>query len=109
MTATASPYSHPDAPVRHSYPLAIEDAGFGAAISLMTRTLPYAVVRFGVLLGFSMVTIVWLVLAFGGASVLGASVHPWIGIGWLVVSLGAYGYAWCATRCISSRPGTSRC
>jgi hypothetical protein len=94
MTATASPYSHPDAPVRHSYPLAIEETGFGAAISLMTRTLPYAVVRFGVLLGFSMVTIVWLVLAFGGASVLGASVHPWIGIGWLVVSLGAYGYAW---------------
>jgi hypothetical protein len=94
MTGPSSPHSHPDAPVRHSYPLAIEEAGFGTALSLMSRTLPYAVVRFGILLGFSIVTIIWLLVAFGGASFLGATVHPWIGIGWLVVSLGAYGYAW---------------
>ena len=94
MTGPSSPHSHPDAPVRHSYPLAIEEAGFGTAISLMSRTLPYAVVRFGILLGFSIVTIIWLLVAFGGASFLGATVHPWIGVGWLVVSLGAYGYAW---------------
>jgi hypothetical protein len=94
MTGSSSPHSHPDASVRHSYPLAIGEAGFGTALSLMSRTLPYAVVRFGVLLGFSIVTILWLVVAFGGASFLGASVHPWLGVGWLVVSLGAYGYAW---------------
>ena len=94
MTGPSSPHSHPDAPVRHSYPLAIEEAGFGTALSLMSRTLPYAVVRFGILLGFSIVTIIWLLVAFGGASFLGATVHPWIGVGWLVVSLGAYGYAW---------------
>jgi hypothetical protein len=45
MTGPSSPHSHPDAPVRHSYPLAIEEAGFGTALSLMSRTLPYAVVR----------------------------------------------------------------
>jgi hypothetical protein len=94
MAGTASPHSHPDAPVRHSYPLAIEEAGFGTALSLMSRTLPYAVVRFGVLLGFSIVTISWVVVALGGASFLGATVHPWIGVGWLVANLGAYGYAW---------------
>lgn len=94
MTSTESLHSHPDAPVRHSYPLAIEEAGFGNALSLLTRTLPYALVRFGILLGFSVVTIIWFVLVLGGASLLGAKVHPWIGMGWLIAGLGVYGYAW---------------
>jgi hypothetical protein len=94
MTATNTSHSHPDAPVRHSYPLAIQEPGLGSALSLLTRTLPYALVRFGILVGFSLVTIVWFVLTIGGASLLGASIHPWIGIGWLVAGLGAYGYAW---------------
>jgi hypothetical protein len=94
MTTETSPYSHPDAPVRHSYPLAIEQAGLSTAISLVARTMPYAVVRFGILLAFSVVTIIWFVVTVGGATVLGAKIHPWIGIGWLIVGLGAYGYAW---------------
>jgi hypothetical protein len=94
MTATTTSHSHPDAPVRHSYPLAIQEPGLGSALSLLTRTLPYALVRFGILVGFSMVTIVWFVLTIGGASLLGAKVHPWIGTGWLIAGLGAYGYAW---------------
>jgi hypothetical protein len=89
-----TPFSHPDAPVRHSYPLAIEGAGFGAAVSLVSRTLPYAAVRFGILLGFSVVTIVWLLLTFGGAGFLGDRIHPWLGIGWMVAGLGVYGYVW---------------
>ncbi len=89
-----STYSHPDAPVRHSYPLAIKEAGFGTALSLVMRTLPYAVVRFGILLAFAVVTIVWFGATFGGASWLGATIHPWIGVGWMVAGLGLYGYAW---------------
>ncbi len=94
MTTESSPYSHPDAPVRHSYPLAIEQAGLSEAVGLVAKTLPYAIVRFGVLLAFSVVTIIWFVVTVGGATLLGASVHPLVGIGWLVVGLGAYGYAW---------------
>jgi hypothetical protein len=91
---TPSPFSHPDAPVRHAYPLAISQAGFGTAVSLVARTLPYALVRFGILVAFTLVTVVWFALTFGGAALLSAKIHPWVGIGWLVVGLGGYGYAW---------------
>lgn len=94
MTGSSTLHSHPDAPVRHSYPLAIEGAGFGTAVALVARTLPYAVVRFGILLGFSFVTIIWLLLTFGGAAWLGATTWPLVGIGWMVVGLGLYGYVW---------------
>jgi len=87
-------YSHPESAVRHSYPLAVEHAGFGTAISLVARTLPYAVARFVILLTFSIVTIVWLLATIGIGSWLGATVHPFIGLGWVVVLLGTYGYLW---------------
>jgi hypothetical protein len=61
---------------------------------LLSRTLPYALVRFGILVGFSLVTIIWFAVTIGGASLLAGRVHPWIGAGWLVAGLGAYGYAW---------------
>jgi len=89
-----SPFSHPDTPVRHSYPLAIEEAGFGTAVSLLTRTLPYALARFGILLAFTFVTVIWFALTFGLAALLGSAVHPWMGAGTFIVGLGGYGYAW---------------
>jgi hypothetical protein len=94
VTETTSPYSHPDAPVRHSYPLAIQDASISNAFSLLVETLPYAVVRFGILLAFSLVTIVWLVLTIGIGSWLGVRIHPFMGLIWMVAGLGIYGYAW---------------
>lgn len=87
-------HSHPNSPVRHSYALAVERAGFGTALSLVLRTLPYALVRFGILFGFSVVTIVWFVAAFGIGSWLAATVHPFVGVGWMIVLLGTYGYLW---------------
>lgn len=87
-------YSHPDAPVRHSYPLAIEQAGFLNALALVGRTLPYALARFGLLLAFSAATIAWFIATFGIGAWLGSRVHPWIGVGWMIGGLGAYGYAW---------------
>jgi len=89
-----SSYSHPDRPVRHSYPLAVQDAGLGTAISLFIRTLPYALVRFGILVVVSVITIIWYVLTFGGAALLGGKVHPFLGYGWLFTGLGVYGYIW---------------
>jgi hypothetical protein len=87
-------YSHPEAPVRHSYPLAIGEAGLGTAVSLMSQTLPYALVRFAMLLAFSIATIIWFVVVFGIGGLLAAGVHPWIGFGWWVAGFGAYGWAW---------------
>jgi hypothetical protein len=94
MPVSSAPYSHPESPVRHSYPLAITHAGFGTAVSLVMRTLPYALVRFAILVVFTLVTVVWFAITFGGAALLGAKVYPWVGVGWLVAGVGTYGYLW---------------
>jgi hypothetical protein len=96
MTGTGTSFSHPDAPVRHSYPLAIQEAGFGTALSLMVRTMPYAVVRFGILLGYSIVTIVWFLLTFGIGAWLASTAVPLAGVIWMIAGLGVYGWAWWA-------------
>ena len=87
-------YSHPDRAVRHSYPLAVRDAGLMTAVGLITRTMPYALARFGILLTVSVITIVWWVVTFGGASLLGSKLHPWAGYAWLFTGMGLYGYIW---------------
>jgi hypothetical protein len=87
-------HSHPDRPVRHSYPLAIEDASLSTALGLLMKTMPYALARFGVLLTVSIATIVWYVVTFGGWGFLAAKVHPFAGYAWLFVGLGVFGYFW---------------
>ncbi|MEO6173204.1 MAG: hypothetical protein ABIP02_08810 [Arenimonas sp.] len=94
MKESAGSYSHPDASVRHSYPLVIEQAGFGTAFGLMLKTLPYAMARFGILVAYSFITIAWLIITFGGGVFLGSAVHPWLGMGWMLGGLGLYGYLW---------------
>lgn len=94
MSESAAAYSHPEAPVRHSYPLVIEQAGFGTALGLVLKTLPYAMVRFGILLAYSFLTIAWLIVTFGGGAFLGNVIHPWLGLGWMAGGLGLYGYVW---------------
>lgn len=86
-------YSHPDQPVRHSYPLAIPKAGIGTAFGLLMKTLPYALARFGVLLGFSVATILWIVLTFGVGLwlVQKVAILGWI---WLIAGLVGYSYLW---------------
>jgi hypothetical protein len=87
-------YSHPENPVRHSYPLTVEHAGLGSAVSLLGRTMPYALVRFGILVGFTVATVAWFGLVIGLTAVFSKAIHPWIGVAWLMAGLGAYGYAW---------------
>ena len=94
MNGAASSFSHPGAPVRHSYPLAIQEAGFGTAVSLMMRTMPYAMARFAVLLAFSVVTIVWFLLTFGVGAWLGSTAVPIAGVVWMIAGLGVYGWVW---------------
>jgi hypothetical protein len=86
--------SAPRAGVRHAYPLAIREAGFGTALGLLMKTLPYALARFGILLAVSIVTLIWYVVAFGGWAVLGGNIHPGVGLGWFLACCGVYGYVW---------------
>jgi hypothetical protein len=84
----------PRGAVRHSYPLAIRDAGFGTAVGLMMKTLPYAIIRFGILVAVSIVTVIWYIVAFGGWALLGTKIHPFVGLAWFVAACGIYGYLW---------------
>ncbi len=88
---SASPYHHPDQPVRHSYPLAIENASLGTAMGLLLKTLPYALVRFGILLAFSVGTIIWFGIVFGGAALL-SKLHEIFGGIWMIGGIGVYGW-----------------
>lgn len=82
--------------VRHAYPLAIQEAGFGTALGLLMKTMPYALARFGVLLAVSLITVVWYVVAFGGFGFLGGTIHPGVGLAWLIACFGVYGWLWWA-------------
>jgi hypothetical protein len=86
-------HSHPDQPVRHSYPLAIRDAGFGTALNLLAQTLPYALLRFAILLGVSVATLIWYAITFGGGGWLASKV-PLLGWIWIIGGLGVWGYLW---------------
>lgn len=93
-----SPYHHPDQAVRHSYPLAIENASLGTAVGLLVKTLPYAIVRFGILLAVSIATIVWFAITFGGAALL-SRLHEILGGIWFIGGLGLYGwFFWTVVR-----------
>jgi hypothetical protein len=82
------------AAVRHSYPLATRDASFGNAVSLMMRSLPYALARFGVLLAASVICVIWLVVTFGGTALLGRHLASIFGLIWFVMCLAAAGFVW---------------
>lgn len=61
-------YSHPDQPVRHSYPLATKSEGFSTALRIALQTMPYILLRLGVLVGFTLAALIWLALCGGIAS-----------------------------------------
>lgn len=90
----ANPWPHPEQLQRHSYPVAIRRAGFATALPLLLRTLPYALVRFAILLAFSIATLIWLALTFGIGAWLGAKVHELIGLVWIVGGIFSFGYLW---------------
>ena len=90
-------YSHPDQPVRHSYPLAIEKAGLGTAVGLLRKTLPYALVRFGILFAFSLGSVLWWGGTAGGGGWLLSRENFFttiLGWGWILAGAGGYGYLW---------------
>ncbi|UGA44715.1 hypothetical protein HU230_0001340 [Bradyrhizobium quebecense] len=78
----------------HSYPLLVRDHGLGAALKLLLETLPYALARWGVLLGFAAACVVWAIVAVGGAVWLGTHVASVFGYCWLLGILLLGGWIW---------------
>src|SRR5260221_13713889 len=91
-SGAATQWSHPDAPVRHSYPIAVRGVGLGVALRLLARTLPYALIRFGLLLGLSIGTILWFAVIFGGGAWLGIKVVPVLGWVWVIGGMVLFDY-----------------
>lgn len=94
--AAPMPASAPLHAVRHAYTLAVHDHGLVTAISLMIRSLPYALARFGILLACTLACIIWIVVAFGGAAWLGHHIASAFGLGWLVLCVAGVGWFWSA-------------
>ena len=94
MPGSSVSYSHPTEPVRHSYPLSVQNADLSTAIGLVMRTAPYALGRFAVLFGTSLVTLVWYVVTFGGWMWLSKLIHPLAGLIWFIAGCVMYGYLW---------------
>lgn len=93
----ANVLANPPAPagnVKHNYPLAVRDASFSSALGLLMKTMPYALTRFGILVGCSVATILWWLIGFGGGSWLMGAVHPIVGWGWMIAAGSVYGWLW---------------
>jgi hypothetical protein len=86
-------FSHPGAEVRHSYPLSIGSAGIGEAFRLVMQTLPFLLVRFGILCALTIAAIVYWVLLVGGFVFL-SKATPLLGWIWIVGLLVVGGSIW---------------
>jgi hypothetical protein len=76
------------------FPLATRDASFSNAAGLLIQSMPYALARFGVLLGASVVALLGLVITLGGTALLADRVAGAFGVIWLVGCLAAAGFVW---------------
>jgi hypothetical protein len=86
----------PDTSIPHHYPLAARDAGVMAAIGLLIRSLPYALMRFAVLLAFSVACIIWVVITIGGSVWAAAHIAGAFGLAWFVSCAIVAGWFWTA-------------
>ncbi|MDR2244371.1 MAG: hypothetical protein LBE15_03050 [Burkholderiales bacterium] len=82
--------------IPHSYPLTARDSGLGTAISLMMKSLPYALMRFGILIAYSLATMVWLVVMLGGAAWAGTRIASAFGVVWFIGFAAVGGWIWAA-------------
>lgn len=82
--------------IPHSYPLTVRSSGVMTSIGLLMRSLPYALMRFAVLLTFSIACVIWMVVTIGGAAWTGAHIAGVVGLTWFVVCVGAAAWFWTA-------------
>ncbi|NCB47828.1 hypothetical protein EOM81_12555, partial [bacterium] len=80
--------------VKHNYPLAIEDASFKTAFSLLLKTMPYTLLRFGILVLISIVTVIWTGITLGGYAGLVNMKFDTLAMLWGFFSVGSYGGLW---------------
>ncbi len=85
-----------DTSIPHHYPLAARDSGFIASIGLLARSLPYALMRFAVLLAFSVACIVWIVITVGGSVWAAAHIAGVFGFAWFISCAIVAGWFWTA-------------
>jgi hypothetical protein len=83
--------------IAHSYPLAVRNCGLVAAFALLLRSLPYALLRFAVLLVFSVASIIWAVVTFAGSAWLAARVAPAFGWVWFIFCILVASWFWVAS------------
>lgn len=89
QAGSPSDYSHPDSPIRQSYPLSATEDGFFAALGLCLKTMPFILLRLGLLVGFTIVSVVWFVLTAGIGVLISKATSSNIG-GWaFLIGLGA--------------------
>ena len=91
--AGRSGFSHPNEDVRHSYPLSIGSASIGEALGLVMRTLPFLLVRFGILCALTVATIIYWIVLVGGFVFL-SKATPLLGWIWIVGLLIVGGSIW---------------
>jgi hypothetical protein len=91
--AGSSGFSHPNADVRHSYPLSIGSAGIGEALRLVMQTLPFLLVRFGILCALTVAAIIYWIVLVGGFVFL-SKATPLLGWIWIVGLLIVGGSIW---------------
>ncbi len=82
--------------IPHDYPLAVRNSGVFSAIGLIARSLPYALMRFAVLLAFALACIVWIVVAVGGSVWAGTHIAGAFGLAWFLSCVIAAGWFWTA-------------
>ena len=82
--------------ILHHYPLAVRNSGLVASIGLLLRSLPYALMRFAVLLAFSVACIVWIVITIGGSVWAGMHIAGVFGFAWFVFCALVAGWFWTA-------------
>lgn len=76
------------------YPLAVRRSGFFSAADLMARSLPYALIRFLVLLVYATIAFAWLAMTIGGAFWIGSHYTTTLGVVWFLSWLAAAGALW---------------
>ena len=86
-----------DNTVAHNYPLAVRSYSLLSAFGLLLRTLPYALLRFALLLAFSVACIIWMVVTVGGLMWFGAHVAPAFGWIWFLSSALLAAWFWMAS------------
>lgn len=88
-----SAHSHPERQVRHSYPVSVQSAGIGDAVSLLLKTAPFLLARLGILSALTVAAILyWVVLA--GGFVLLAKASPLLGWAWILALAVVAGGIW---------------